>query len=123
MSVPYYAFLDAGLEVDIASMRGGKVPVEPFSMGWPLATPEDRRFRKDAEAMAKLKDSIPIAQIDPKTYDVYLWQGAGARPMILAQSAALAELITKANANVKYWARSATAHWAWLAQRRRMVHR
>ena len=33
MTVPYYAFSDAGIEVDIASIKGGTIPVEPRSMG------------------------------------------------------------------------------------------
>jgi putative intracellular protease/amidase len=99
--VPYFAFLDAGMEVDIASIQGGEIPVEPYSMGWPLATPEDRRFRKDPAAMAKLKNSIPIRQIDPARYDVYYMAGGWGAAYDLAQSDELADVITKANANGK----------------------
>ncbi|MBE1286635.1 MAG: type 1 glutamine amidotransferase domain-containing protein [Alteromonadaceae bacterium] len=101
MTVPYYAFLDAGLEVDIASIQGGEIPVEPFSMGWPLATPEDKRFTQDVHAMNKLKNSIPIHQIDPDEYDVYYMAGGWGAAYDLAQSDELAALITKANANNK----------------------
>lgn len=101
MTVPYYAFLDAGLEVDIASIQGGEIPVEPHSMGWPLATPEDRRFKKDPDAMAKLKNSIPIKDIDPAKYDVYYMAGGWGAAYDLAQSDELADLISKANANDK----------------------
>jgi putative intracellular protease/amidase len=101
MSVPYYAFLDAGMEVDIASIKGGEIPVEPYSMGWPLATPEDRRFTRDPAAMAKLKDSIPITRIDPSEYDVYYMAGGWGAAYDLAQSDELADLITQANANGK----------------------
>ncbi|MGF1468129.1 MAG: type 1 glutamine amidotransferase domain-containing protein [Sandaracinaceae bacterium] len=100
MTVPYYAFKDAGMEVDIASIKGGEVPVDPRS-GWPLATPEDRRFRKDPEAMAKLKGSIPISQVDPAKYDVYYMAGGWGAAYDLAQSGELAEIITKANENGK----------------------
>jgi putative intracellular protease/amidase len=101
MSVPYYAFLDAGMEVDLASIRGGEIPVEPYSMGWPLATPEDRRFTKDSAAMAKLTASLPISQIDPMSYDVYFLAGGWGAAYDLAQSDTLAALITDANANGK----------------------
>ena len=101
MSVPYYVFLDAGMEVDIASIQGGEIPVEPYSMGWPLATPEDRRFTKDPAAMAKLKSSIPISQIDPAKYDVYYMAGGWGAAYDLAQSDQLADVITQANANGK----------------------
>ena len=29
MTVPYYAFADAGMVVDIASIQGGAIPIEP----------------------------------------------------------------------------------------------
>ncbi|HQX58432.1 MAG TPA: hypothetical protein PLT77_04830, partial [Burkholderiaceae bacterium] len=29
MTAPYYAFLDAGMSVDIASIQGGPIPIEP----------------------------------------------------------------------------------------------
>jgi len=32
LTVPYYVFLDAGRTVDVASPRGGPVPVDPLSM-------------------------------------------------------------------------------------------
>lgn len=100
MTVPYYAFLDAGLEVDLASIKGGKIPIDPRS-GWPLSTPEDRRFSKDAAAMAKLENSIPISQVDPAKYDVYYMAGGWGAAFDMAQSNELADLITKANANDK----------------------
>lgn len=101
MTVPYYAFLDAGLEVDIASIKGGEIPVEPFSMGWPLATPQDKRFKKDPAAMEKLRNSIPISQVAPHEYDVYYMAGGWGAAYDLAQSEILAELISRANSNGK----------------------
>lgn len=99
MTVPYYAFIDAGLEVDIASIKGGEIPVEPWSMSWPLATPEDRRFRDSPATMALLMNSLPISNVDPNAYDVIFISGGWGASYDLAQSAALAEVITVANAN------------------------
>ncbi|WP_375583225.1 hypothetical protein [Cyclobacterium xiamenense] len=31
MTIPYYEFLDANMEVDVASIKGGKIPVDPQS--------------------------------------------------------------------------------------------
>jgi len=99
MTVPYYAFLDAGLEVDIVSIEGGEIPVEPWSMSWPLATAEDRRFRNDPEAMEMVSNSRAIAQVDPEAYDVIFLAGGWGAAYDLAQSADLAEVVTRANAN------------------------
>ena len=32
MTVPYYDFLDAVMEVDVASIKGGQIPVDPQTM-------------------------------------------------------------------------------------------
>jgi putative intracellular protease/amidase len=99
MTVPYYAFLDAGLEVEIVSIEGGEIPVEPRSMGWPIATPDDRRFRSDPAAMEMLRNSRSVSEVDPNDYDVIFMSGGWGASYDLAQSAELAELITRANAN------------------------
>jgi putative intracellular protease/amidase len=99
LTVPYYAFLDAGLEVDVASIQGGEIPVEPRSMGWPLATRDDRRFRNDEAAMSKLLNSIPIADISAEDYDVVFMSGGWGAAYDLARSSDLAKVVTRANAN------------------------
>lgn len=101
MTVPYYAFQDAGLDVDIASIQGGEIPVEPRSMGWPLATEDDLRFKEDSVAMAKMTNSIPIKDIDPSKYDVIFVAGGWGAAYDLMQSKDLADVITNANANDK----------------------
>ncbi|MEO1700549.1 MAG: type 1 glutamine amidotransferase domain-containing protein [Pseudomonadota bacterium] len=99
MTVTYYAFLDAGLEVEIVSIEGGEIPVEPRSMGWPVATPDDRRFLNDAAAMEMLRNSRSVSEVDPDDYDVIFMSGGWGASYDLAQSAELAEVITRANAN------------------------
>ena len=100
-TVPYYAFVNAGLDVDMASIQGGEIPIQPWSWTWPLATADDRRFMADDEAMRKLKDSKPISEINPSEYDVIFMAGGWGAAYDLAQSAELAEVITKANAEGK----------------------
>jgi putative intracellular protease/amidase len=99
MTVPYYVFLEAGLDVDIASIKGGEIPVEPWSMSWPLATPEDLRFKDDPAAMQMLQNSLAITEVDPDAYDVIFMAGGWGAAYDLAQSTALAEVVTRANAN------------------------
>ncbi|MTI42095.1 putative intracellular protease/amidase [Roseibium hamelinense] len=99
MTVPYYVFLEAGLDVDIASIKGGEIPVEPWSMSWPLATPEDLRFKDDPAAMQMLQNSLAITEVDPDAYDVIFLAGGWGAAYDLAQSTALAEVVTRANAN------------------------
>ncbi len=98
-SVPYYAFQDAGLEVEIASPEGGPVPVEPNSMSWPLATDADRRFKRDSIAMRRLEHSLPIGELDPSRYDIVFLAGGWGAAYDLGQSRELGEFMTRANAN------------------------
>ena len=76
---PYYNFMDAGIQVDIASIKGGVIPVDPQTLGRLVKTPEDDRFMADAVFLAKVKNSIPIADLDFTQYDiVFLAGGWGA---------------------------------------------
>jgi putative intracellular protease/amidase len=99
MTVPYYAFLDAGLQVDIASIKGGEIPVQPWSMSWPMATADDKRFLKDQAAMSKLTHSIPIAKVNAVDYDVIFLAGGWGAAYDFAQTESLGLLISEANAH------------------------
>ena len=48
LTVPYYVFLDAGMQVDVASPLGGVIPVDPLSMKELIRTPDDDRLLGDA---------------------------------------------------------------------------
>ncbi|MEO1734077.1 MAG: type 1 glutamine amidotransferase domain-containing protein, partial [Pseudomonadota bacterium] len=61
----------------------------------------DRRFLADPAAMKKLKNSIPISEIDATAYDVIFMAGGWGASYDLAQSPELADVITKANAEGK----------------------
>ena len=39
LTAPYYAFLDGGMTVDVASIRGGEIPIDPSSFLWFLEAP------------------------------------------------------------------------------------
>ena len=60
MTVPYYEFLDANMQVDVASIKGGQIPVEPSSLRWPLATPADKRYLADPDLEEKVQHSLKI---------------------------------------------------------------
>ncbi|MEO0880735.1 MAG: type 1 glutamine amidotransferase domain-containing protein [Pseudomonadota bacterium] len=97
-TVPYYAFINAGMDVEMASIKGGEIPLQPPSWSWPLACADDRRFMKDKAALAKMKNSKKISEIDPKEFDVIFMAGGWGAAYDLAQSDELAEFITNANA-------------------------
>lgn len=76
---PYYAFTDAGYRVDIASVRGGEAPIDPNSRK-PDGENADsvERFLNDATAMAAIRETPALSDVDPEAYDgLYLPGGHG----------------------------------------------
>jgi hypothetical protein len=44
---PYYGFLDADMHVDVASIKGGPIPIDPQTLNFVVRTPEDERYLED----------------------------------------------------------------------------
>jgi putative intracellular protease/amidase len=98
MTVPYYQFLDANMQVDVASIEGGQIPVEPMSLRWPLLTPEDKRFQTDGAFQGKVKNSLKIADLDFTQYDIVYMAGGWGAAYDLGFSDLLGQRISEAYA-------------------------
>jgi len=96
LTVPYYRFLDAGLAVDVASIHGGIVPVDPLSMKASLRTPDDDRMLADEDLRAKLMGSLAIADIDFSGYDIVYLAGGWGAAFDFGQSETLGHKISEA---------------------------
>ena len=75
MTIPYYEFLDANMQVDVASIKGGEIPIDPQSFYYFLKSPQDKRYLKDEVFQQKVKNSIPVSEVDFKGYDVVFFAG------------------------------------------------
>lgn len=93
---PYYNFRQAGMTVDLASIRGGEIPIDPQTLRYPVKSPEDVRFLKDPELQAKVRNSAPVAEVDFEDYDIIFLSGGWGAAYDLGQSAVLAEKISDA---------------------------
>lgn len=97
LTAAYYNFLDAGMEVDVASPGGGVIPVDPLSLNPLVRTSFDDRFLADDLLRSKVTASLPINSVDVVAYDiVYLAGGWGAA--FDFDAPALAAAMTEANA-------------------------
>jgi len=96
MTAPYYEFLDAGMQVDVASIKGGAIPIEPDSFRWFLAAPSDKRYLKDAVFQAKVKASMKIDTLDFTQYDIIFLAGGWGAAYDLGTSTVLGQQITQA---------------------------
>jgi len=93
---PYYNFIGAGIEVDLASIQGGQIPIDPQSLNYVIRTPEDERFLNDSVLQAKVKHSISVDGIDFTQYDIVFLAGGWGAAYDLGQSAILGEKISDA---------------------------
>lgn len=92
---PYYTFLDGGMEVDVASIKGGEIPIDPQTLQFMIISPEDERYLNDPIAQAKVENSIPITEVDIDQYDIVFISGGWGAAYDLAQSPVLAEKVTE----------------------------
>lgn len=65
----YYAFLDAGANLTLASPMGGPPPVDPSSLTASTLNPAIQRFRLDPTARTQLSDTLRLEQIDVADFD------------------------------------------------------
>jgi len=101
LTEPYYVFLDAQMEVDVASIKGGKIPIEKISVLPIVRTKEDRRFLKDPVFQEKANNSKAIAEINMEEYDIIFLAGGWGAAYDLAQSKKLSEKLSEAYAAKK----------------------
>ena len=96
MTHPYYGFTDAGMQVDIASIKGGQIPVDPQTLSRVIKTPEDDRYMADPMLQAKVNNSLLIDNVDFTQYDAIFLSGGWGAAYDLGYSQVLAEKIAEA---------------------------
>merc|ERR1712130_256670 len=69
-TAPYYTYHDAGMEVDIASILGGKIPI-----GEVTVTYSQIRYRLDSTLKGKVNNSMKIDDVNFADYDVVFMVG------------------------------------------------
>lgn len=96
LSVPYYDFQDAGMSVDIASVKGGIIPIDPDSYRYMVITKADKRSRKDDKFQDQVQNSLKIDNVDFTQYDAIFLSGGWGAAYDLGQSEILGQKISEA---------------------------
>ena len=96
---PYYTFLDAGMEVDLASISGGEIPIEKLSLMPVVRTEEDSRFLKDETLQQKVKHSLSVSEVAIENYDIVFLSGGWGAAYDFAQSEVLSAKLSEAYAS------------------------
>lgn len=80
MAAPYWALVDAGFDVAIASVAGKEAFPDPKTLVEPdLRPPMVARFMEDEHAMAKLQNTLKASEVDASHYQcLFLPGGHGA---------------------------------------------
>ncbi|RZK13797.1 MAG: type 1 glutamine amidotransferase domain-containing protein, partial [Flavobacterium sp.] len=74
-AAPYYTLADAGVEITIASPKGGQPPIDPKSDEPENQTAATKRFHADAELKDKLSKSVVLAEVNEQDYDAVFYPG------------------------------------------------
>lgn len=74
-AAPYYVFKDAGVEMTLASPKGGQPPLDPKSDDPDAQTDATRRFSKDPAAQAALANTVKLSTVSAADYDAVFYPG------------------------------------------------
>jgi len=74
-AAPYYVFVDAGVDVTLASPKGGKPPMDPNSTAPDAQTEATKRLEKDSTAQHKLETTCTLDDVDPDDFDAIFYPG------------------------------------------------
>ena len=96
MTHPYYVFQEAGMDVELASIQGGEIPVDPQTLSRVFRTEQDERFMEDSVFQVKAKTSIAVADVDASQYDVIYLSGGWGAAYDMGYSEELATLVSEA---------------------------
>ena len=75
LAAPYYAFVDAGADVTLATPKGGQPPIDPGSDAPGATTEATERFKTDAKAQAAFASTEKLANVDVKQFDAVFYPG------------------------------------------------
>jgi len=96
LTVPYYEFMNSGMDVDLASIKGGEIPIDSETLYYFFRTSSDKKFQNDVEAMNKLRNSMIIDNIDFTDYDLIFIAGGWGAAYDLGFSETLGTKISQA---------------------------
>jgi putative intracellular protease/amidase len=79
-AAPYFVFRDAGVELTLASPKGGQPPTDPKSDLPDNQTPAMSRFKQDTEAQKHLSNTVKLSELRSEDFDTIFYVG-GHGPM------------------------------------------
>ena len=85
-AAPYFVFRDAGIDLTLASPKGGQPPIDPKSDQPENQTPAQARFKQDAAAKKALANTVKLADVKAEDYTTVFYPGGHGPMWDLAES-------------------------------------
>jgi putative intracellular protease/amidase len=74
-AAPYYVLADAGMEITLASPKGGQPPIDPKSEEPGAQTDATRRFDNDQDLKEQLAHTLRLEEVEEADYDAVFYPG------------------------------------------------
>jgi putative intracellular protease/amidase len=74
-AAPYYAFIDAGMTVTLASPAGGQPPIDPKSEMPDFQTDATKRYDADTSAQTLMANTTKLTDIQATDFDAVFYPG------------------------------------------------
>ena len=74
-AAPYYRFKDEGVEITLASPKGGQPPLDPNSQAQDALTNATERFDQDADAQKAFANTVTLDGLKADDYDALFYPG------------------------------------------------
>jgi len=85
-AAPYFVFRDAGVDLILASPKGGQPPIDPKSDLPENQTSAMTRFKQDARAQEDFASTVKLADVKAEDYDTVFYVGGHGPMWDLAES-------------------------------------
>jgi putative intracellular protease/amidase len=85
-AAPYFVFRDAGVDLTLASPKGGQPPMDPKSDLPENQTPAMTRFKKDELALKTFANTVKLAEVKAEDFDTVFYTGGHGPMWDLAES-------------------------------------
>ncbi len=100
-AAPYYLLEDNGIQVILASPKGGQPPIDPASNTEDMSTTATKRFEKDEATKKVLANTHKLADVNESDFDAVFYPGGHGVLWDLVENEGSVELIEKFYANNK----------------------
>ena len=101
LAAPYYTLSDKGVEITLASPKGGQPPIDPKSEDPSSQTDATRRMDNDVVLKEKLKNTHKLAEVKSEDFDAVFYPGGHGPLWDLAEDKVSQQLIVDFYTNDK----------------------